>query len=173
MKRKTTIAMVLSAVCLGVVAYVPVIQGQGNPGESEIQRGFDIAPVTLELKGKNRGLVGLGSYYVNGVSDCLGCHSGANGYLSGGVGFGNPPFVFSRNLTPDSNGLPGGLTFDQFEQAMRLGTDFKNLAPPGTLVVMPWPAFRHGTDHFLQAIYEYLSSVPCIEGGPGIPANRC
>jgi hypothetical protein len=30
--------------------------------ESRIQRGFEIAPVHLNLEGKNRALVGLGSY---------------------------------------------------------------------------------------------------------------
>ena len=90
--------------------------------------------------------------------------------MSGGNAFGP---VFSRNLTPDANGLPAGLTFEQFEQVIRLGTDFKNLAPPGPLVVMPWPAYRHGTDHYVRALYEYLSSIPCIKGGPGSPANRC
>ena len=29
------------------------------------------------------------------------------------------------------------------------------------------------TDHDLRAIYEYLSAIPCLEGGPGEPANRC
>jgi hypothetical protein len=33
--------------------------------ESKIQRGFEIAPVHLNLEGKNRSLVGLGSYIVN------------------------------------------------------------------------------------------------------------
>jgi hypothetical protein len=176
MRRKTTVAMLLAAMCLGVVAYVPVLQGQSNSGQSEVQIGFDIAPVHLELQGKNRGLVGEGSYYVNGPSDCLGCHSGPNGYLSGGVPFGTAPNqVFSRNLTPDRFGRPAGLTFAEFEQVIRLGTDYKpTLFPPGgPLVVMPWPAYRHGTDHYVRALYEYLSSIPCIEGGPGSPANRC
>src|SRR5882724_725186 len=43
--------------------------------ESRIQRGFEIAPVPLNLQGKNRALVGLGSYIVNAVGDCNGCHS--------------------------------------------------------------------------------------------------
>src|ERR1700687_502895 len=58
--------------------------------ESKIQRGFEIAPVTLNLEGKNRALVGLGSYIVNAQGDCNGCHSagpqtgfvpGRNAYL--------------------------------------------------------------------------------------------
>src|SRR5215472_14164563 len=39
-------------------------------GESKIQRGFQIAPVPLNLAGKNRALVGLGSYIMNAASDC-------------------------------------------------------------------------------------------------------
>lgn len=52
---------------------------------------------------------------------------------------------------------------------MRFGTDFKDLPPPGsvTLVVMPWPAYRHGTDRWVEAVYEYLRAIPCVEGGPG------
>src|SRR6266404_1812217 len=46
-----------------------------NRNESKIQRGFEIAPVPLNLEGKNRALVGLGSYIVNGQGDCNGCHS--------------------------------------------------------------------------------------------------
>jgi len=29
------------------------------------------------------------------------------------------------------------------------------------------------TDHDLEAIYEYLSAIPCLEGGPSVPAHRC
>jgi hypothetical protein len=146
---------------------------QTTPGESEVMRGFDIAPVPLDLQGKNRSLVGLGSYYVNGVSDCIGCHTAEGGeYLGGGAPFGP---VFSRNITPDANGLPAGLTLEQFYEVMREGTDFKGLPPDagGQLIVMPWPAYRHGTDRWTEAVYEYLRSIPCVEGGPGTVPNRC
>src|SRR5438309_11402884 len=43
--------------------------------ESKVQRGFQIAPVHLNMDRKNRELVGLGSYIVNAVGDCNGCHS--------------------------------------------------------------------------------------------------
>src|ERR1700682_6242286 len=46
-----------------------------NSEESKIQRGFEIAPVTLKFHRKNRKLVGLGSYIVNAVGECNGCHS--------------------------------------------------------------------------------------------------
>ena len=49
--------------------------GAADQSESRIQRGFEIAPVPLNLHGKNPALVGLGSYIVNSVGDCNGCHS--------------------------------------------------------------------------------------------------
>src|SRR5215467_261417 len=56
--------------------------------ESRIRRGFEIAPVPLNLEGKNRALVGLGSYIVNAVGDCNGCHSA--GPPTEFTGSGNP-----------------------------------------------------------------------------------
>jgi hypothetical protein len=50
-------------------------QGDGNDDESKIQQGFAIAPVPLNLGGRNRALVGLGSYIVNAQADCNGCHT--------------------------------------------------------------------------------------------------
>ena len=40
--------------------------------DSRIRQGFKIAPVPLNLRGKNPALVGLGSYIVNAVADCGG-----------------------------------------------------------------------------------------------------
>jgi hypothetical protein len=98
--------------------------------------------------------------------------------MGGGGVFG--PFL-SRNLTPDKNGLPGGLTYEQFRRAMREGIDFKAIPPPppgapDLLQVMPWPEYRYATADTLRALYEYLAVLPCLEGGPGqptAPATRC
>jgi hypothetical protein len=109
-----------------------------DESDSRIEQGFKIAPVHLNLEGKNRALVGLGSYIVNAQADCDGCHSagprtefamGGNPYfgqkpekvnpatyLGGGRDFGElvpPPgigsaHIISRNLTPDKSGLPEG-----------------------------------------------------------------
>ena len=146
--------------------------------ESTIQRGFEIAPVPLNLKGKNRALVGLGSYIVN-TGGCNDCHTNpsyvAGGdpfagepeqinvdcYLSGGTDFG---IVRSRNLTPDSNGLPAGLTLDEFIHILRTGEDTTSPGDPvfdgGRLLVMPWPVFGKKTTRDLTAIYEYLRAIP-------------
>jgi hypothetical protein len=44
--------------------------------QSRIRRGFEIAPVPLNLRHKDPELVGLGSYLVNAVGSCTMCHSG-------------------------------------------------------------------------------------------------
>jgi hypothetical protein len=152
---------------------------ESDPGSgSRIRKGFAIAPVPLNLEGKNRAMVGMGSYLVNSVGGCNDCHScpsyapghnpygdagdgqinGAN-YLAGGVAFG--PFV-SANLTPDASGNPAGLTLAEFIRTIRTGHDQHDGHP---LFVMPWPIFRNMNDRDLASIYEYLSSIPHAEPG--------
>ena len=126
--------------------------------ESKIRRGFEIAPVHLNLQGKNRELVGLGSYIVNAVGDCNGCHSAGPAteflpghnpyflgqteqintatYLGGGRDFGpypapnSPMHIISRNLTPDKTGRPeGGNSLAQFILIMQTGVDLDHLHP--------------------------------------------
>ena len=146
--------------------------------ESEVQIGLQIAPVPLNLRGKNVALVGKGSYLVNTVGDCNGCHSvnfspylpgrdpffgepegiDPEKYLVGGSAFG--PFI-SRNLRPRADtGLPAGYTFEQFVRIMRQGDDLKHIAPSDLLQVMSWPSFRRMTDNDLRAMYEYLRALP-------------
>jgi hypothetical protein len=92
---------------------------EGNSDESKIQQGFAIAPVPLNLTGKNRSLVGLGSYIVNAQADCNGCHT-----LNPGVEFtppGNPyllmppngPFTGKTQIDP-THYLAGGNDFGPF-----------------------------------------------------------
>src|ERR1041384_742666 len=69
------------------VAFALSVKASDDETESKIQRGVAIAPVPLNLQGKNRALVGLGSYLVNAVGDCNGCHSGPSGEYAAG---GNP-----------------------------------------------------------------------------------
>jgi len=236
---------------LGLFSSSPRVQAQSGPDAYEaslIARGFEIAPVPLNLAGKDRNLVGLGSYLVNAIGDCNGCHSsgaaplalypyvtGKNPYfnqpakvdptvyLAGGANFGTigfvgtptplpngyaGPAIISRNLTPDKNGLPeGGRTLAEFMEIMRHGTDFDHIHPtctasqleqiengatpaciptgpiptsPGQpnyqnnvdgnlLQIMPWPTFSHMTDHDIEAIYVYLSAIPCIDNNFSTP----
>ena len=129
--------------------------------DSRIRRGLEVSPVPLDLRGKNRALVGLGSYLVNVVADCNGCHSagpqtefapGGNPYfgqpkvvnpatyLGGGRDFGpvvpGTPHIISRNLTPDRTGRPaGGLSFPEFLYILRTGDDIDHLHPTCSALV--------------------------------------
>lgn len=159
---KWTVLSLLASVVILLLASFLRVQADENDGQSEeskVRRGFEVAPVPLNLAGKNRELVGLGSYLVNAVNDCNACHNGgqppnfeyvAGGnpyfgqhpktidpstYLAGGQNFGPvgpppSPDIITRNLTPDKTGLPeGGHTFAEFAQIIRTGKDFDHLHP--------------------------------------------
>ena len=169
-----------------------VLSGDEDESASRVRQGFAIAPVHLELHGRNRALVGLGSYIVNAQGGCADCHScptyasghnpylgqpkrfNADTYLAGGVPFG--PFT-SRNITPDETTGKPELSLAQFKEVLRKGTDFDHQHPQfGPLLqVMPWPIYQSMTDHDIRAIYEYLRSIPhaepgqCTQAGEGAP----
>jgi hypothetical protein len=133
-------------------------------GQSRVQIGYAIAPVPLNVEGKNRSLVGLGSYIVNAQSGCNSCHVGTTSdnaglYMAGGAFFGS--IGPTPNLTPDDSGLPNGLTLQQFFDIMRNGVD-----PDGNPIdpIMPWEMYRNMTDRDLTAIYEFLWSIPTQPG---------
>jgi hypothetical protein len=153
-----------------------------------IQRGFEIAPVALNLGGKDRNLVGLGSYIVN-TSGCIDCHTWPNWapngnpflgereqintavYLAGGRPLLNLPGVKSRNITPDPTfGLPAGLTLPEFMNVMHYGQDQQQ--PGRILQGMPWPVFGKKTDYELRAIYEYLRAIPSLPNNYEKPSNK-
>jgi hypothetical protein len=172
-----------SVLFLSSVAYAKDDKDDNNDKDkysSRVRRGFAIAPVPLNLKGKNRALVGLGSYIVNAQGGCNDCHThpsylatgdpfkglpeqiNAAQYLSGGRQFG--PFT-SANITPDANGRPAGLTFNEFRSLLRTGHDPDD--PPGVLLqVMPWPVYGKMVDRDLRAIYEFLSAIPSLPNNP-------
>jgi len=186
MKRVTMIVITIAGLSIAFASLgSPQARGQEAQSTDETglptnlwKRGLAIAPVTLDLSGKKKKIAGVGSYIVN--TNCVDCHTNpvfapggnpffgqpekinAANYLAGGAVFG--PFR-SANITPDANGLPAGLSFDQFKEVMRTGKDFKNRHPQfGPLLqVMPWPAFAKLTDEDLEAIYEYLRAIPHAE----------
>lgn len=58
---------------------------------------------------------------------------------------------------------------------------YQNIPNGNLLQVMPWPTFSHMTDHDIEAIYVYLSAIPCIDntistppaGAPNELRNDC
>lgn len=156
-----------------------------NPDDVRVTKGLAISPVPLNLQGRNRAMVGLGSYIVNAQGGCNDCHTkpaylmggdpyagdavekvNAANYLAGGEEFG--PFK-SRNITPDKvTGLPANLTFEVFLSTIRTGVDPDKLHPMmGPLLqVMPWAVYRSMSDSDLRAVYEFLSAIPHAEPRP-------
>src|SRR5580700_525219 len=89
---------------------------EGNNDESKIQQGFEIAPVPLNLAGKDRALVGLGSYIVNAQADCNGCHTlnpGVEYTATGNPYLLSPPFSGTIKVNPAVY-LGGGNDFGPF-----------------------------------------------------------
>jgi hypothetical protein len=202
----------------GIWITSPRVHADSDNSDSRIQIGFNIAPVMLNMNGRNHALVGVGSYIVNSQGDCNGCHTspdigsefvpGGNpffsqhptvirttAYLGGGRTFATLPtgaVIQSRNLTPDKTGRPiGGGTLEEFMTIMKTGKDFDHIHPPcptvgpdgcvqpavgdgNLLQIMRWPFFANMSDKDLEAIYEYLSAIPCIAHTPGaisVPAT--
>ena len=157
-KRMRIMVAPVALAILGTVigsSYVHADDDDRDSNDPRIRRGFEIAPVPLNLRHTDHELVGLGSYLVNAVAECNGCHSagpmtefvrGGNPYfgqpkivnqatyLGGGRDFGalvpGTPNIVSRNLTPDKTGRPaGGRTFSEFLQILRTGDDLDDLHP--------------------------------------------
>src|SRR5206468_1068636 len=81
--------------------------------DSRVRIGLQISPVPLNLHGRNRELVGLGSYIMNAASDCNSCHTKNQGVIfSPGQ---NPYFGQSpAKVNPDVY-LAGGEDFGTFD----------------------------------------------------------
>jgi hypothetical protein len=176
LNRRTLAGIALSASLLGAIGGCE--SEAPTPSDDRIQRGFEIAPVTLDLTDKDHAMVGLGSYLVNAQGGCNDCHTcppyapghdpfkgeegrvNAASYLAGGIPFGP---VVSTNITPDASGLPGGLTMDEFLLLMHTGEDPDE--PGRILQVMPWPVYAGMTEEDLRAVYEYLRSIRHADPG--------
>ena len=144
----------------------------GAPGPAvtisdRAQQGLSISPVPLATAGLTSAQLeqlGQGSYLVNAMGDCGGCHTeGAPnaGFLAGGTSFvlGPNQQVTARNLTPDpATGMK--LTQAQFVTSMRTGEDFS--ATSESLIVMPWQTLRWMSTYDLNAIYAYLKAIPAV-----------
>src|SRR5580704_11802818 len=105
--------------------------------EAMVKRGFEIAPVPLNLAGKNYELVGLGSYLVNAAESCNDCHTSGGppnfNYASGG----NPYFNQPQKVDPTvylSGGSDFGPVGTPTGPSMYQGPDMiaRNLTPDKT-----------------------------------------
>jgi len=85
------------------------------------QVGLAIAPVPLNLAGKDQQMVGVGSYLVNAIGDCNGCHTGGgppnfnyaaggNPYVASGIFFLGTKVPVTKKVDPTVY-LSGGQDF--------------------------------------------------------------
>lgn len=107
-------ALILGAVILVAApnASPPVQAGDWRDNEEaeRIRIGFRIAPVPLNLEGKDRDLVGLGSYLVNAVNDCNFCHT-SGGPPNNNFANGRNPYFGQPKRTDPTTYLAGGTDF--------------------------------------------------------------
>lgn len=153
---------------------------KGDPGDDgtngnniiisdRAKHGLDISPVAVDTTGMTSAqieAVGQGSYLINALADCGGCHVEAGsspGFLGGTTASGN---FNARNLTPDATtGMK--LTEAQFLDVMRTGADYTCTtsgctATGFTISGMAWPDFRWASTSDLKAMYAYLKVIPAV-----------
>lgn len=96
--------------------------------------------------------------YLTRIAGCMGCHGA---HLSGGHLAGPPDVPPAANLTP--KGI-GSWSVVNFMVTLTKGSD-----PSGHALhpFMPWSTYRNMTDSELEAIYDYLKTVPPRETGTG------
>ena len=80
----------------------------GTSNATRVRIGYEIAPVALNLRGKNRDLVGLGSYIVNAQGGCNDCHTYPSFMPDGDPFMGEPEVINSEQY------LTGGRLFGPF-----------------------------------------------------------
>jgi hypothetical protein len=148
---------------------------EGGDDESKIHQGFAIAPVPLNLEGKDRRLVGLGSYIVNAVADCNGCHSAgpATEYSPGGNPYLLSPAFSGKQVVNPATYLAGGQDFGPFPgppfpsiphlYSRNLTPDMTGLPEGGHTFEQFRQIMRQGTD------FDHVH--PNCTAGPGTPPN--
>jgi hypothetical protein len=134
-KQFTKILVAVSAAGIvavgGMVMLSKAAHAQDPTSLSQIvQIGLDIAPVKLNLTGKDPTLVGLGSFIVNAQADCNGCHT--SNPTGSEYGSTNNPFL----LTPP--------TYPPKVDAQYYLGGGQNFGPAGAGVVSPSSPYYAG-----------------------------
>ncbi|MBK8505068.1 MAG: hypothetical protein IPL46_24410 [Saprospiraceae bacterium] len=130
---------------------------------------FDEEPIIAPSKSDK---FAYGKYLANSVFVCAECHSesfetfnyadpeSSPGFFGGGNPLEDMDFVVvpSRNLTPHPTDGIGNWNLDQFGQAVQSG-----LRPDGSGISNAMPRFLLLKEDEIEAIWEYLKTVPSIE----------
>ena len=160
------------------------------PDPGFVLRGLALNPLTEvqtdALDPTTLSLFGRGSYIVNAIGDCSGCHTNTDNpatgaidtaaYLSGGQVFdlnvlGVPPpvqriFGYTRSASADLIGKTNGffnmssVDFATFETLITEGIHAEDPAPERTVAFpMPWTYLQHLTLDDMQSVYTYMNVV--------------
>jgi hypothetical protein len=112
-------------------------------------------------------IIGTGRYLVDNIG-CFHCHSKSftslkylnpeqsKGYMAGGLKLKdeNGNNIYASNLTFDKNTGIGNFTSSQFRKAVKEGES------PDRKLHPPMPRFQKLTDKDVDAIYNYLQTIP-------------
>ena len=167
----------------GAVALPP----ESDPDPGNVLRGLalnplsEVNPGTLDVS--TQSLFGRGSYLVNAISDCSGCHTNADDqatgkiktsvYLTGGMVFATPvPKLMgtveaaSANLIGKTHGFFNNpaVSFQTFLTTITQGVNADETPSAPLAFPMPWQQLSQVELPDLQAIYVYMSTVASTYG---------
>ena len=161
----TSVGIVAGLAGLMVAGMPRVHADDDHSDELKVEQGLRIAPVHLTYDKDNRRLVGLGSYMVNAVSECNGCHSEgpATAYAVDATGANHNPYLRRPFFTPPkrvnrATYLGGGNDFGQVGPitsatipphivSRNLTPDKSGLPEGGATFAEFYETIRHGIDH--------------------------
>jgi hypothetical protein len=154
------------------------------PDPNDVLRGLAVNPLKevdpTALDVETQALFGRGSYLVNAISDCSGCHTNIdlpNGnidtavYLTGGQLFATPVPTLMATTRAASSDLVGATHgffnqngFSTFLTVITQGIHAESPSKAPLAFPMPWTEFKNLNLDDLQAIYTYMSTVASTYG---------
>jgi mono/diheme cytochrome c family protein len=166
-----------------VISYIrslPAIENKTEDSKSDFPMNFIVRTIPQKAEPQNMpspdDVVNYGKYLVNACA-CQDCHTpfdkgkfDMNYRLAGGREFQLPwGKVTSANLTPDPETGIGSWTKESFVTRFKSYVDSNNnpvhtqVGPNDFNTIMPWTMFGGMNESDLNAIYEYLRTLPAIK----------
>jgi hypothetical protein len=166
------------------------------PDPGNVLRGLALNPLTqvttAGMDANTLSLFGRGSYLVNAIGDCSGCHTNIDDaqsgkilttqYLTGGQVFdytvlGLPPpaqkaFGYVRAASASLQGSTNGffnkpnVDFSTFLTLITEGIHAEDPMPAPVAFPMPWPYLKNMSISDLEAVFTYMKTVATDYGKP-------
>jgi hypothetical protein len=168
------------------------LAGKAIPDPDFARRGMSIQPLTqvTSSDAKTEAQIGRGSYLVNSLGRCNGCHTNpartsasptspinTAAWFTGGrvfsfTGATQSSLGVVRSMAADlvgaTNGFFGESTADfvTFEGILQTGVHVDDALAPAVAAPMPWQHLRDLTVEDLESIYTYLAAVQADQPSP-------